>query len=136
MKVAPMEDDEMASLAGQGDVMEEAVDAEDESAAPSTKSSKSSRAKSREPVRKVLGKKKVVPDSWDGDDGGDQEDDVTGNADGSSRAGAYDPCKDDDDYRNASDSSSSSSEEGLMNVLKAFQLLKAAFDEKFRAMWA
>lgn len=134
MKVAPMEDDEMASLAGQGDVMEEGVDADEESDAPSSKASKSSREKAPEPVRKTTsGKKKAVPDSWDGSDGEGPEDDAAGNANGLPTAGTYDPYVDDDDY---TDDSSSSSEEGLMNVLLAFQMLKAAFDEKFRAMWA
>jgi len=135
LKVAPMEDDEMASLAGQGDVMEEGVDAEEESDAPSSKSSKPVRAKSPEPVRKHLGKKKVVPETWDGSDGDDQADAVAGNAEVSSRDDAYDAYMDDNDYSDASDSTSPP-EEGLMNVLKAFQMLKATFDEKFKAMWA
>jgi len=135
LKVAPMEDDEMASLAGQGEIMEEAVDAEEESDAPSSKSSKTVRATSPEPVRKVPGKKKVVPDSWDGSDGDHQEEAVAGHADAASGVVTHDPYMDDDDYSNASDSSSLP-EKGLMDVLKAFQMLKATFDQKFRAMWA
>lgn len=135
LKVAPMEDDEMASLAGQGDVMEEGVDAEEESDAPSSKSSKPVREKSPEPVRKNLGKKKVVPDSWDGSDGDDQEDAIAGDGDAAFKADSCDLDMDSDDCNDASDSSSPS-EEGLMDVLKAFQMLKATFDEKFKAMWA
>ena len=125
-----MDDGEMVRIVGQGDAMEVDVDGEEESDGPSDKSSKLARAKSPELSPKV--QKDPLPDCWDGSDWKGQEDLITGEQE-TPTPSSFDEGMNSDNY---SKSDSSSSEEGLLDVLLAMQMLKAEFDEKFRAMWA
>jgi len=131
LKVVPVDESEMINLSGQGDVMEADVGDEEESNAPSEKSSKIATAKAPEPVLKAK-KKKVVKDSWDASDS-DDETVFTSPEEAASTARTSESLLGSDDY---SSSVGSSSEDGLLNVLAAFRMLKAEFDEKFKAMWA
>lgn len=132
LKVVPMDESEMMNLSGQGDVMEADAGDEEGSNAPSEKSSHIAAAKIAEPVLKVK-KKKVVKDSWDASDSDDDETTSTAREKSMSTARTSDSLLGSDDY---SSSGGSSEDDGLMNVLTAFRMLKAEFDEKFRAMWA
>ncbi|MCJ1475667.1 hypothetical protein MMC13_004330 [Lambiella insularis] len=124
LKVEPIDDGEMLDIVGQGDAMEENMDAEEESDAPAQRAAKSEKPKAALPTPSSSHKaKKVVLDSWE------DEPEVPVAKEG----GSYDLGEDDDD---SSASDGASSEEGLMDVLTAFQMLKAEFDEKFKAMWA
>lgn len=125
-----MDDGEMVRIVGQGDALEEDVDGEEESVEPPDKSSTLARAKSPEPSLKV--QKNPLPDCWDDSDWEGQEDLITGEQE-TPTSNAFDEWMDADNY---SESDSSSSEEGLSDVLLAMQMLKAEFDEKFKAMWA
>lgn len=127
LKVEPIDDGDMVDVVGQGDAMEEDMGGEEESDASSLKFSMSETSTSTAPTQVSISKaKKVVPDSWDEEP--DTQDDPT-----TKNGAAYDPWMDDDNYN---DSSDPSPEEGLMDVLTAFQMLKAEFDAKFFAMWA
>lgn len=130
LKVEPAEDGGMADLVGQADAMEQDVDGEEDSDRPPDKSSKLAKAKAPELQRKV--EKEGVPDCWDGSDWEGQEDLIAGKEEASA-ASTSDELNDGDDCSN---SGGSSSEAGLLDVLLAMQMLKAEFDEKFKAMWA
>ncbi|KAI9783682.1 MAG: hypothetical protein M1839_003530 [Geoglossum umbratile] len=130
LKLDQMEDSDMANLAGQGDVMEEdaEVKAEEASEGPSGKPSPQLiKGDTLEPGPKPQKKKKqAVPDTWEG------EEDIIANEE-EAMAAADDESWDGDD---ADESDASATEDGLLNVLHAFKMLKEEFDEKFKAMWA
>ena len=125
-----MDDGEMVRIVGQGDALEEDVNEEEESDEPPDKSSRLARAKSPEPLLKV--QENPLPDCLDDSDWEGQEDLITGGKE-TPTSSAFDELIDTDNY---SKSDSSSSEEGLSDVLLAMKMLRAEFDEKFRAMWA
>ena len=130
LKAVPVDESEMINLSGQGDVMEADV-GDEESNAPSEKSSKLATAKAPEPLLKAK-MKKVVKDNWDASDS-DDETVFTSPEEVSSTARTSESLLDSDEYSSSIDSSS---DDGLLNVLTAFRMLKAEFDDKFRAMWA
>lgn len=131
LKLTPTDETDMINLSGQGDVMEEDAGGEEDSNAPSEKSSRIATTKAPEPGLQAK-KKKIVKDAWDASDS-DDETDITSPEETASTARTAESLLGSDDN---SSSGGSSSEDGLMNVLTAFRLLKTEFDEKFKAMWA
>lgn len=71
-------------------------------------------------------KKKVEVDSWEDEMSDDDDDDDN---DGASAAGSSSPASEDGSWQDDGDGN-------LPQVLKAFRLLQAEFEEKFRKVWA
>lgn len=124
------EDSDGESSNGEGaDELSSESEEEDESDSDesSDKPLKPGPAKSRTPTSKV--QKDTVPDSWDSSEAENEKEPVTENT----NAPTAETCSDSDE---CSDYSDGPSTEGLMNVLSAMRELQAAFDAKFKAMWA
>ena len=131
LNVTSTQDEGMLDVMGQGDVMEEEKDEAIELGASVTRSSApvSSSAPFSQPKAP---KKTAVPDAWDVSDSDDEKTQTAGKASefDSTDATLWDGSDDDSDF------SGDASDKDLMGVLRAFQMLKVEFDDKFKAMWA
>lgn len=126
---AMFDDTAMLDVQDVGDVIQEgSADDEPDDAEMSAMAAATSRP-STTPAPKTNGKaakaKKEVLESWEDDTDGDDENSKSSNASGS----------DDSSSSNPTDWNPNMGG-GLLTVLKAFRILQAEFDEKFRAMWA
>ena len=139
---------EMLEIAGDGDALEMTIDEESlastEITVPSVQSAEISQRSVRKPAP---AKSKVVKESWDDDDEGDDIEAAAKSNDvleGNFRPGrrqAQEPARtfSGDQGDRSSDAQSGLDTDGsggISDVLAAFQRLRKEFDEKFRAMWA
>ena len=135
LNISSTDEEGMLDVMGQGDVMEEEKDEVVELDKGTTRSSTpvaSQATLSQQRPRQTT----AVPDAWDVSDSDDERTQTAGRASevDSTDATLWDGSDDESD--DESIISGNTSDEGLISVLRAFQMLKAEFDGKFKAMWA
>ena len=135
LNVSSTDDEGMLEVMGQGDLMEEEKDERTEVFTRTTQSS--TQLSSRAPLSEQSFMKTThVPNAWDVSDSDDEKTQTAGKASELDSTDATLWEGSDSESDNENNIGGITSEEGLVSVLRAFQMLKEEFDRKFKAMWA